>query len=130
MVLTADKGVALVVADKDTYIEKCMTFLSEHRVYQKCRDLTKTIHNKVIKQLTNLKNSLSPELKNCIMNCGTQGQQYPVRFYGLPKIHKSDVPLRPIISACGTSTYKLSKFLQEFCRSSLTITSLLKIAGD
>ena len=28
-----------------------------------------------------------------------------------PKIHKPNVPLRPIIFACGTSTYKLSKFL-------------------
>ena len=27
------------------------------------------------------------------------------------KIHNPDVPLRPIISACGTSTYKLLKFL-------------------
>ena len=55
MVLTADKGVALVVMDKDTYIEKCMTLLSDHRVYQQCRNLPKTIHAKVIKQLTELK---------------------------------------------------------------------------
>ena len=47
--------VALVVMDKDTYIEKCMTLLNEHKVYQDWRDLTKTIHNKVIKQLTDLK---------------------------------------------------------------------------
>ena len=39
------------------------------------------------------------------------GNSPPARFNGLPKIHKADVPLRPIISACGTSTYKLSKFL-------------------
>ena len=49
LVLTADKGVAVVVMGKGTYIEKCMTLLSDHRVYQECRDLTKTIHNKVIK---------------------------------------------------------------------------------
>ena len=48
MVLTADKGVALVVMDKDTYIEKCITLLSDHRVYLQYRDLTKTIHNIVI----------------------------------------------------------------------------------
>ena len=40
VVLTADKGVALVVTDKDTCIEKCMTLFSDHRVYQECRDLT------------------------------------------------------------------------------------------
>ena len=30
-----------------------------------------------------------------------------------PKIHKPDVSLRPIVSACGTSTYKLSKFFTK-----------------
>ena len=55
MVLTAYEGVGIVIMDKDTYIEKCMTLLSEHRVYKECRDLTKAIHAKVIKQLTGLK---------------------------------------------------------------------------
>ena len=32
-VLTADKGVALVVMDKDTCIEKCMLLLNVHKVY-------------------------------------------------------------------------------------------------
>ena len=36
MVLTSDKRVDLVVMDKDTCIEKCMTLLSDHRVYQEC----------------------------------------------------------------------------------------------
>ena len=44
VVLSADKGVVLVVMDKDTYIKKCMTLLNDHRVYQECRDLTKTNH--------------------------------------------------------------------------------------
>ncbi|KAL9952730.1 hypothetical protein ACROYT_G040023 [Oculina patagonica] len=35
----------------------------------------------------------------------------PASFYGLPKIHKADVPLRPITSAIGSPTYQLSKHL-------------------
>ena len=35
----------------------------------------------------------------------------PGILYGLPKIHKALVPLRPIFSACGTPAYNLSKFL-------------------
>ena len=34
-------------------------------------------------------------------------------MYGLPKIHKNNCPLRPIISAVGTYNYKLAKFLVE-----------------
>ena len=32
MVLTADRGIAVVVKDKDTYLEECMTLLNDHRV--------------------------------------------------------------------------------------------------
>ncbi|GJQ72197.1 hypothetical protein Trydic_g3288 [Trypoxylus dichotomus] len=35
----------------------------------------------------------------------------PPRLYGLPKIHKQDVPLRPIVSAIGAPTYLLAKHL-------------------
>ena len=35
------------------------------------------------------------------------------RFYGLPKIHKSAVPLRHIVSFVNSPTYNLSKFLSR-----------------
>ena len=35
----------------------------------------------------------------------------PPRIYGLPKIHKSEVPLRPIFSSIGAPSYKLSKYI-------------------
>ena len=33
------------------------------------------------------------------------------KIYGLPKIHKESVPLRPIVSFIGSLLYNLSKFL-------------------
>ena len=33
----------------------------------------------------------------------------PPKFYGLPKIHKPDTPLRPIVSSCGSVTYAVAK---------------------
>ena len=35
------------------------------------------------------------------------------RFYGLPKIHKSAVPLRPIVSFVNSPAYNVSKFLSR-----------------
>ena len=37
----------------------------------------------------------------------------PASFYGLPKIHKENVPLRPITSVVGSPTYELSKYLAK-----------------
>ena len=38
----------------------------------------------------------------------------PPRIYGLPKIHKPDVPLRPIVLCIGSPTYQLSKYITSF----------------
>ena len=35
------------------------------------------------------------------------------RIYGLPKIHKKDIPLRPIGSAINSPTYELASFLSS-----------------
>jgi hypothetical protein len=37
----------------------------------------------------------------------------PPRLYGLPKIHKMDVPLRPIVNCIGSPTYDLAKYLTD-----------------
>ncbi|CAF1146977.1 unnamed protein product, partial [Didymodactylos carnosus] len=53
--------------------------------------------------------------------CGSR----PARLYGLPKTHKPNLPLRPIMSSIKTFNYKLSKWLAELLqplrKSSYTI---------
>nr|VZI45918.1 unnamed protein product [Spirometra erinaceieuropaei] len=39
------------------------------------------------------------------------------RFYGLPKVHKAGVPLRPIVSLRGAPTFNLAKWLFRNLRS-------------
>ena len=44
-----------------------------------------------------------------------QGSISPAaRFYGLPKIHKNEMPVHPIVSACGTATYNTAKLINKF----------------
>ena len=40
----------------------------------------------------------------------------PPKFYGLPKIHKPDTPLRPIVSSCGSVTYGVAKKLAKILK--------------
>ena len=35
----------------------------------------------------------------------------PPKLYGLPKLQKPNIPMRPIVSFCGSPTYQLSKYL-------------------
>ena len=38
------------------------------------------------------------------------------KFYGLPKIHKPDTPLRSILSSCGSVTYGVAKELSQILK--------------
>ena len=40
----------------------------------------------------------------------------PPKFYGLPKVHKSGMPLRPIVSSIGSVTYEASKELSRILK--------------
>ena len=48
--------------------------------------------------------------ENTYRNLRTTGS-HPGILYSLPKIHKENAPVRPILSAIGTHNYKLAKFL-------------------
>ena len=54
VVLTADKGVAMVVMDKSQYIEKCMALLNDTKTYKPCKDTTKKLHRDVQESLRKL----------------------------------------------------------------------------
>ena len=44
-----------------------------------------------------------------------QGQGVP-KFYGLPKIHKKETPLRPIVSSIGSVSYATSRELARILK--------------
>ena len=44
-------------------------------------------------------------------------------LYGLPEVHKADVPLRPIVSFVCSPTYELSKFLAGLLTPLVGLTS-------
>ncbi|KAJ4427431.1 hypothetical protein ANN_25053 [Periplaneta americana] len=52
-----------------------------------------------------------------------KSEALPPRLYGLPKIHKQDVPLRPIVNAIGSPTYALAKYLSNLLKPSVGKTS-------
>ena len=97
IVLTAYKGVAMVVMDKSSYVNKCVTLLQDTNVYQPCRDLTSQIHRQVQAALCKLKGKHGKEHQwvqlyyNQLLPTGNSSP--PARFYGLPKIHKANYPM-------------------------------------
>ena len=109
MVLPVDKGRTGIVMDTDTYRAK-MSTLIENGPYQLLnKDLTDRLTRKSSEKLLILKRS--GYLSEAVYDKIKPRHKQPLRIYGLPKIHKVDVPLRPIVLWVNTFTYDLSAYL-------------------
>ena len=73
----------------------------------------------------NLKTNSLPFSKDIKQTGGLTTQKYkqlyptsavPPKFYGLPKIHKTGTPLRPIVSSRGSITYGVAKELSHIIK--------------
>ena len=55
-------------------------------------------------------------------------------LYGLPKIHKEEVPIRPILSACNTPAYNIAKYLvpiiSPLTKNEYTVPSTFQFAKE
>ena len=107
MVLIADKGVVLVVLNTEDYKKKAEELLSQNTYRALTSDPTMRLKNKMISILKSIKSEggITEELYKRLYPTGAGSP----KFYGLPKIHKPGMPLRPIVSSIGTVTYQTSK---------------------
>ena len=103
IILTTDKGVALVVMNKTDYINKSEELLNITTYKRIPEDPTNKQKAKLINILKKIKSEgrLSEDGYKKMYPTGAVSPKY----YGLPKIHKAGTPLRPIISSIGTATY-------------------------
>ena len=110
VVLPADKGNAAVIMDTLKYEDKMTNFLSDESTYRLLeKDPTPSLQCKMNATLLQLKKDRKiPTTKYNTLRCSSG--RIP-SIYGLPKIHKPDIPLRPIVSFYSSPTYELSKFL-------------------
>lgn len=106
-ILPADKGNATVVIDIDTYNTKIDTLIQEGQYTKLNKDPTKSIERKIYTTLFKHKG----EFTNIERTQITPHFSKPPHFYGLPKIHKPNIPLRPIVSSIGSPCHKLARFL-------------------
>ena len=120
IILTADKGVAMVVLNKEDYIRKAKHLLNQPTYKKMKEDPTSKQKARLIKLLRNIKTEggITEEQYKKMYPTGSGAP----KFYGLPKIHKQDTPLRPIVSSIGTAVTatakELAKILKPLVRKS------------
>ena len=127
----ADKGSAVVVMDREAYINEAVGQLNDSEVYvlldgDPTRDMVKKINEKIRESWE--KGNIDGKTKDYLM---VSEDVKPGRFYLLPKIHKRGCPGRPVISGCGTPTEKISAFVDQKVRPLVPeIKSYIKDTND
>ena len=111
-----DKGNGTVLLNKSDYMDKMESILhDESKFHKRNDDIYKVnigIEDKINYQLRKLKknNSITESVYNELYVSGSS----PSVMYGLAKVHKEGVPLRPILAAYSSPSYRVTKFLITF----------------
>ncbi|CAF3195184.1 unnamed protein product [Rotaria socialis] len=125
VVTRPDKGRGIVLMNKSDYLSKMHAILSDSAKFS-CLfdDPTITRESSLMRLLNRLKNNghISLDFWSMAKPIGST----PGRLYGLPKIHKQDKPLRPVLSSIGTYNYGLAKALKKMLSKIIRNEAVIK----
>ena len=117
-ILKPDKSNKTVVMNTTDYNNKMDDLLNDSTTYKKIRNdptnIYQTKNNTFIKKIISKKQLSDIEAKNLMIH-----NAVAPKIYGLPKLHKPNIPLRPIVSSIQSPFYKLSKYLSQ-CLTKIT----------
>ena len=109
-----DKGNGVVILDRSDYVAKMLTILSQESKFKRIGEVETC--DSTLQQERALQAYLLRQFKAGHITEEVYHRIRPVgasrpRMYGLPKTHKSSVPLRPILSMTGAPQHELAKWL-------------------
>ncbi|XP_065356466.1 uncharacterized protein LOC135962995 [Calliphora vicina] len=116
IITTADKGNKTVILYRRDYMEKMYQLLDDKSTYRKIEiDPTTSLQKRNNNLITQLgKDGYITRYEK--FNMTTQAAAAP-ELYGLPKIHKDGIPLRPISASMKVPCYSLSKYIGTILRN-------------
>ena len=115
VILPADKGRVTVVMDKKDYTDKMDSLVNDKQTYEPLkRDPTPALQQRLNSKLLDLKKTETIDIQLYYrLRCRVLQS---AKLYGLPKLHKPNIPMQPIVSFCGSPTYQLSKHLTNILK--------------
>lgn len=111
VITQTDKGSGIVIMDRSDYLRKMHDLIQDATTYEKTEYGT----------IQKVSEKFNKDARK-ILNRSKKGKQFislleespnPPRMRGLPKLHKENIPMRPITSGIGSAPHKLSKMLAK-----------------
>ena len=116
LILNPDKSNKTVIMYENDYDTKINDLLQDHNTYKELKSDPTNIYQKNNNSLISRWENLMYISPNTAKNLKILNAQ-PPRIYGLPKLHKEGIPLRPIVSCIQSPFEKLSKFLKNILQN-------------
>ncbi|XP_074041026.1 uncharacterized protein [Leptinotarsa decemlineata] len=110
-ILPADKANATVILKTEKYNNNIEELLDPANYRKLQRDPTQSKFSNVNKVIRS--SSLSETTQKAILRT----EAVPPRPYGIPNIHKTNMPLRPMVSTPGSPTYQLARHLASLLQT-------------
>ena len=128
LILTrADKGSTAVVMKRNDYDSKILQFLEDSNCKVASVDSTFNFSSHV-SQVRTIVNKSKSIIKN--PDAILVPNPVPLRLYGLVKLHKENIPIRPVVSFISAPTFKLGKFLDRVYKSLIDFRSEYSIRNS
>ena len=116
IVTKSDKGNQIVVMNRKDYEQKVEEHIISGPYLLIPDEKRRTVLNKMKALSTQFLRKVKDKLgKSCWFTLNPKTSSAS-RFYGLPKIHKPSVPLRPIVDYTCSPTYALAKYIARILR--------------
>ena len=109
-----DKGSGICLVDSSLYINKIEEHLANSTIYKELNsNPTQAIRNDVLSTLDyyHITHRIDDQTRHHLTPPNLA--RTPL-FYSLPKVDKSNIPLRPIVRACDSPTDQLSNYVTHF----------------
>lgn len=106
-ILAANKGRFTVIMDREDYTKKLRSLSEDDKYHVLNKDTTLKVEKRVASSLKSIhrEGHITKQLYNQL----TPDYSEPPHMNGPPKVHKEQVPMRPIVSTIGSPTYCLAK---------------------
>ena len=105
----SDKSKKLVAMPKQEYVQKAEAILADNGMYEPVNVTISSLEKRTREIIASECSGMDSKLRTAIMPSDTR---FP-EWYGLPKDHKQNLPLRPVVSACDSPTTALSIVLER-----------------
>lgn len=117
LITKADKGNTIVIMDKNHYSLKVNNFIENNNITLVNTDPS----TEFVKALNNAINHCTHLFSNATRHSLKPINAEAPQFTGLPKIHKPNIPIRPLVNFTTAPSYKVSKKLAQIIKSSINL---------